>query len=387
MNDHQTTDSFHENLQAMGRAACPPPRLDPAVRARCLNALENGSSAAPALVRMKRPALFSALGLAASIAIVVGLILPGGNGRDVKAAVILAKLNEQISASRTIDVRLSRVAIDEVTVDGFVQLAANGVAGDLDVAVADSDGLIRADLAFGLGPGNAWVLVRQLQIPDPDVALILPLIFPPGSETLLLLPPDAIEAQFELDLEDAFEAFSSGEVAAAIEGIIASRADVGATVTTQADGTVLLMIPFSDSEVFETLGAIVKDSVGQATGTSREAQVEIEVGGQAGGRGHGVRIGHQVEVRREAPATQEADGDELLGSTLIVVYDPAAELVRSVHLENFGRDRGTISVTLGEGEVDPALFDPAAVTTPNTRTLDLTILEALLKQYQQQDGQ
>ena len=77
----------------------------------------------------------------------------------------------------------------------------------------------------------------------------------------------------------------------------------------------------------------------------------------------------------------ELDDDELglIGSTIELVYDPEVELISSFAITGFGAADGTLSVVFSDDDMDPALFDPDRVTTPNTRTLDLGTLESLFK--------
>jgi hypothetical protein len=76
------------------------------------------------------------------------------------------------------------------------------------------------------------------------------------------------------------------------------------------------------------------------------------------------------------------EDNELIGSTLNIVYDPDTELVRSFAITDFGETQGTISVAIRDGEIDPELLDSARVTTPSTRTLDLDGLQSFVKQFE-----
>ena len=56
------------------------------------------------------------------------------------------------------------------------------------------------------------------------------------------------------------------------------------------------------------------------------------------------------------------------------MYDPKAELVRSLVVDGIGDTDGRVSISLSEGTLDPNLLDSSRVTDDDTRILDLAAL-------------
>jgi len=309
---------------------------------------------------MKKPSVISGLGLAACLAFAGVLLFPSNGSPEVQAATIMRKLNEQIEQNPLIEVTLNSLNVDEAFINGRLQVSNQGVAGDIEVRVEEGgpDQVVEVDLALGISDSGGWILIRKLQIPDPDAQAILSMFLPPDGETLLLLPQNAVGSDFGLDIDDLDElsALGSDKVVDVLKRLIDAHADYGAEIEHQADGTILLTMPIDDAEALAALERLAEDSLTPegAAGTAPAVKADIELG----------------------------DEDELIGSTLSVVYDPQAEVVRSFGIHNFGGGEGSIEVTIGEGEIDPALFDSSRVTTPNTRTLDLSALESMFKNFQ-----
>lgn len=218
-------------------------------------------------------------------------------------------------------------------------------------------------------------MIRKLSIDDVQAQALINMFLPPGGEVLLLLPEDAIGSDFGIDLGKELNELSSENVSAVLQELIDSHADYGATIEHQSDGTILLTLPIDDAEALEALAGLVEgvhgsddteDQDGSTKGSPR-ARIHAEIKSDV----------HDAIRRHHA----DAHDDDLVGSTLIVVYDPSAELVRSFSIENLGDTDGRIRVTIGEGEIDPALFDSSRVTTPNTRTLDLGELKSMFEAF------
>ena len=311
---------------------------------------------------MKKPAVLSVLGLAAAIVMVVTLFLPGNGGATVQAATIIGKLNEQMEQNPLIEVTLDSLTIDEAYVNGRLQVAQQGIAGDLRAVVQDDGQEVEVDLALGLSKNGGWVLLRELRIPDPEAQAILAMFMPPDGELLLLLPADAVEGDLGLDLGEELSELRSGELAAVFEELIDTHAEYGVRVENQSDGTVMLSLPIEDEEALQALERLVIRSAevaAQSQADEGQGSVEIDV--------------DDIDL----------DGErDLLGSTLTVVYDPQQELVRSFGITDLGETAGSITVAIGQGELDPALLDSSRVTTANTRVFDLAALESIVKQFE-----
>jgi hypothetical protein len=281
----------------------------------------------------------------------------------VQAATILAKLNEQIEQPERIEVIMDSIVIEDVFIDGYLQVAEAGMVGDVHVVVTeDKDTPIEVDVALALSHESSWILLRKLEIGDPDVQPLLTLFFPPGSETLLMLPEDVEIDEFgnlnaELGVE--LQQIRSLGLIEAFQELIQSQPDVGATITEQSDGTLLLTLPIEDTEAINQL---ILMAAKFAENTDEIDLEELE-----------------AELDSEDPFEDEIG---LIGSTISIVYDPETEEVRSFTFSDFGQANGTLSIDIGGGEIDPALFDASRVTTPNTRTFDLGALQSVLEQFE-----
>ncbi|MHC4695578.1 MAG: hypothetical protein ACYTFA_02420 [Planctomycetota bacterium] len=310
---------------------------------------------------MKKPKVLSALGLAASVALVASLLSPWSAGPTVQAAVIMEKLSEQIEKNPLIDVTLDSISVDEAFVNGRLQVSKQGVAGDIEVAVREEgkDPEVEVNMSLGLSDGGGWVFIRELKVDDPQAQAVINMFLPAGDEVLIVLPEDAVGSDFGIDLGDELGELGSDKVVGVLQELIDSHADYGATIEHLSDGTILLTLPIDDAEALAALEGLAE----RAHGIDDE-QIKSEV--------HDAMREHH----------RDHDDEELIGSTLTVVYDPAAELVRSFGIENLGSTDGRINVTIGEGEIDPALFDSSRVTTPNTRTLDLNALKSMFEGFE-----
>jgi hypothetical protein len=350
---------FHENLKTIGSRADVPAGPSPDVRSRCVAALESAGQGShwSVLEMMKKPSVLSAFGMAAAIAIAFSLLFPAASGPQVQAATIIKKLNEQIEQSQLIEVTLDSLGVDNVFVNGQLQVSDQGVAGEIEAIVYDRSRKpeVEVDLNIGISSHGGWILIRKLTVPDPQAQAILGVLFPSGAETLLLLPEDAVKSGFGADIKGGLSELHSGELVVALKKMIESHDELGATVENQPDGTVLLTLPIHDAEALAALEQWA-NKVESSGGETREVEVE------------------------DKPVGVDED-DELIGSTLRVVYDPVAEIVRSFHIDDLGTPGSNISVTIGEGEIDPALLDHSNFTTPKTRTLDLGSLESMFEQF------
>lgn len=348
-----TTDrdqQFDDNLKALGARVEVPGRVSAAAKARCMETIGSGAGTVR-MAAFRRRAWWSSIGLAAAIAL-VALPFFGNHMPQVKAAVVLTKLTEQIEGSDLFEVTLDDITVEnEVWVNGILQLSDTGLAGDLAAKVNDAvDGKpIEVDISLGISSGSGWILIRSLKIPDPEVQPFIDLLFPAGTETLLLLPDEVIQDVIEDGLGGELgevRQMASGQVAGFIKQVIDSEEDIGVTIDEQGDGTLLLTLPIRDAEAFRTLVAFFARNMGEDPG-------EIDI--------------------------DDSDIEELLGATFSVVYDPESEAVRSFSVSNIAEVQGTISVALHGGEIDPGMLDIDRVKGPNTRVLDLSALESLLE--------
>ncbi len=355
---------FHDNLQAIGRQVPVPSGVSPDVRAECTAQLASSPDTAGAGVTefRRNRKLFPALGLAASLILTAGLLFTWNSAPTVQAAEILAALNEQLQDVRVVELTIDMVAIDEVSISGHIQISDVGVAGDINVTVTEDpdESPIRVDVSLGLSEGSGWVLVRELDIPDPQARAILSLLMPPGTETLLMLPEGLLGDSFQSDIDEALHELSSEKLNTVLASIIESASDVGAVVTPQRDGTVLLSVHFEDQEAIAAMGAGIFQVLGDAGLLDEDDLRKLE----------------DIDSI-ETALRDEEDLSKLVGGTISIVYDPDAGLVRSFSVEDIGEMQGSVTIAVRNGSIDPDLLDSSRVTTPSTRTLDLAALESM----------
>ncbi len=371
---HNPDQQFDENLSSLGALASAPDKLTDAARTRCAAAFHRPRAVAHSPTRrfVRRPAFLSAVGVAASIALVFGFLYhPAGNG-SVDAAVILAKLDDQIRQSPLIDIVIDSVSIEEAFVNGSLQVSKSGIAGDIQAKVTEDpdEPPMEIDTTFGLSPDSGWVFIRKLVVPDPQIASMLNFFLPPGSTTLVVLPTDEMDFR-TVDVDD----FHSETITQIITELIESASDVGATVVEQPDGNILLTLPIKDEATVKALSRLKSISgkntiqVGVGASAKQTPQLAIQI----------------VDGDDDDEATDEDDAsdlEELYGITLKVLYDPHEEVVRSLVVEDIGDANGRISITIGEGEIEPALLDSARVTDANTRVLDLGAIQNMFKSFE-----
>ena len=83
----------------------------------------------------------------------------------------------------------------------------------------------------------------------------------------------------------------------------------------------------------------------------------------------------------ETALRDEEDLSKLIGGTISIVYDPDAGLVRSFSVEDIGEMKGSVTIAVRGGGIDPDLLDSSRVTTASTRTLDLAALESMFGDF------
>lgn len=354
--------NFHDNLQTVGRQVSVPSGVSSHVRAECAAQLGSSPGTARVTEFTRNRKLFPAIGLAASLILTAGLLFMWSSGPTVQAAEILAALNEQLQDTRLIELTIDSLVVDEVSISGNIQISDDGVAGDINVTVSEGADKppIHIDASLGLSADGGWVLVRELDIPDPQVQAILAFVLPAGTETLIMLPKEILDRGFHHDIDEALQALSSESVTKVLEEIIASASDTGMTVTPQRDGTLLLTIHFDDQEAIAAMGGVIAQAL-------RDSGL---------GDFDDIKSDEDIEDIENALRDEE-DLQKLVGGTVNIVYDQDAGLVRSFSVEDIGEMKGSVTVAIRSGSIDPDLLDASRVTTASTRTLDLAALESL----------
>lgn len=384
-NGHQD-ERFHENLRVMGQRLDAPSAPSPELIARCRTILETQSTPhwRQRLFMFRKPLAWSACGLAAAIALAANIWISDSFGSRAQAAMILSKLNAQMAAEPLLDITIEGIDMEDAIINGHIQVAPHAVAGDMRISAGDPGERVELDLSMAVSSASAWVLIRKLDIPDPQARALLSLFLIPGQETLVLLPEELREEGFEADFAEALEEFRSGELvkmAKVFEELTASSADTGATVVDQPDGTLLLTLPLADEQVIASVAEILSQfdhlEVGAEVGDEAESDDEEDADASSAPAGARVKIVKSKTVTVKEAVSGDNDAAKLVGATISVVYDPALEQVRSVSLTNLGRTNGRVMVELRNGVIDPAWLAAERVVTPKTRTVDLQALAAL----------
>lgn len=363
MNNQMNSDEqFDNNLLRLGSQTETPAGLSLRARSRCEDSLGHAGQADTHVAhRLRRPALLSTLAIAAVLAMAVGIFSPFTNGTTVRAATILERLTEQIEEVTLIEVTLDSIVLDNVSLNGKLQVSDGAVAGDISVKVDEGDGQVEIDLSLGMSNDEGWILIRKLQVPDAQANMMIGLLFPPGTDTLLKIPSEMLDQHIGMDIGQELKSLASSDVITFIREMIENPDEIGAIVEEQSDGTILLSLPIESEEVFENIGRWAAES-GLIDVDEDELEEALE------------------EVGKEIQSGNDAAGG-LIGSTFSVVYDPITESVRSFAIEDIGASNGLISVRLTSGEVDPALLDASRVSTPSTRVLDLSAIEDIVKSF------
>jgi len=383
-NGHQD-ERFHKNLRVMGQRLDTPSAPSPELIARCRTILETTSTPhwRQRLFMFRKPLAWSACGLAAALVLAVTIWMPGAQGSRAQAAMILSKLNAQMAAEPLLDITIEAIDIEDATISGHIQVASHAVAGDMRISAGDPGERVELDLSMAVSSESAWVLIRKLDIPDPQARALLSLFLTPGQETLVLLPEELRENGFEADFAEALEKFRSGELvkmARVFEELTASSAQTGATVVNQPDGTLLLTLPLADEQVIASVAEILSQfdhlEVSAEVG-EEEADDDEDADAGSATAGARVKIVKSNTVTVKEAVSGDNDAAKLVGATISVVYDPTLEQVRSVSLTNLGRTNGRVTVELRTGVIDSAWLAAERVITPQTRTVDLQALAAL----------
>jgi hypothetical protein len=388
---------------------------------------------------MRKPSVLSASGLAASIAVIAILSFAGNGTPEVQAAVILERLNDQLGQDPRFEVTLESVSVEPVVVNGTLQVWHEKVAGNFKLGVqipgAPDGATAEAEGLLALTGKDGWMLLRKLSMSSPEGQVMLDGFLGPGKEVLVRLPDDPARSNQSANVFTVvLELLRRGMFTQVTQELIASHGDNGMTLEKQPDGTLLLSLPIENAKAVTAVEALVSEilpssttvfpdgsmgfmkrpgdvimTIGEtevvlAADATRETlaeELERLSGGRVkltkfnpsvdeDGRLKSVRMDISIDGVDFAPVIMKnlaamlgddnKQDHELIGSTLSVVYDPATKLARSFRFQNLGPTKGSINVTLRKGPLDPALLDPEPVTTPNTRIVDFTALEALIKQ-------
>ena len=115
----------------------------------------------------------------------------------------------------------------------------------------------------------------------------------------------------------------------------------------------------------EKLERMARETLG-----SREGQISID---------ESQCLGKVITV--DASANRYED-HMLIGSTMTALYDPAMERVISFGMHDLGSAGTSVTVTMRDGDIDPALLDPNGVISRETPTMDLATFEDLTKELE-----
>jgi hypothetical protein len=371
---------FHENLQALGSRIGAPAGASAAARSRSAAQLAGSAGSAPTKVFRfaGRPAFLSTVGVAAALALVFGFLYQPAGVPTVNAATVLTKLSEQIQESPLIEVEIESIVLEGASVDGNLQVSEVGIAGDIRVEVTEQPGTqpVEVDLSLGLSEEDCWVLIRKLKVPDPEAAAVLAFLMPEGTETLVKLPASEVDFDPDFGVAD----LKDEGISQIVQELIDSASELGATVTNQPDGTVLLTLTIEDASTIESLARL----------KSLSGADSIELGGSLHSEDNDESVepmkpedsGFNIVLDAEDGEAADSDLRGLYGITLQIVYDPQEELIRSFVVENVGEAGGRVSIHIGEGEFDPALLDANRVTSENTRVLDLGAMQKMFQAFE-----
>jgi len=351
-NESEMSDSaFHKLLEAQGAEWRSTVQMNPQLQQKCLVAMNAGRAQGARLRSWGRRTLVSTMGLAAAVAILLTLAFPLGGNTPVAAKTVLAKLAQQVQGDGVLSLTFNGVRVEEVSVNGHLQVANDSIAGDVQVTVQEDEGPIVVDAALAITPEEGWVLLRRLEIPEPQAQAMIQLFLNLNSPALILLPDGILEDFEDLTGDDVplaeIRKLATGEMAAVVREVVNSGADLGAVTTRQADGTTLVTLRVKN---VETLKKLI-EMAAAATGKTLDEEIEIS----------------------------EDDAKEIVGCTLAVTYDEQSQSVRSFSISDVAEMKGTITIALHEGPIEPALLDSARVTTPNTRIIDAGFLKGLIE--------
>lgn len=382
---HQADDRFDRNLRIVAANASVPMGPDADTLERCFCSLEHQTSTPNwrmTVQTYRKPILWSTMGMAAAFALFATALWPSANPK-VHAALVVEKLAKQAQQNPLMELTVENLVVDEVQCTAHLQLGKGGVAGDVNVRVENKDddmpGAIEFDASLGLAVDGGWILLRRLSIPDPKAQFFVNMLLPPGQETLLVLPKNSeIGDELGANIEEGLNELRSGELIQAFKEIIAAHADLGATLTNQPDGTILLSLPIEDEEALAAIVRVFHKMEGGAEDETHDEPVVVEK--KTNLKAH---KSHGVKAHAKAHAAHvDHDPNLLVGATVNALYDPATETVRMLEVLGLGSPNAVVRLALRDGDVDPSLLDSTRVAKPGVRILDFGAIEAIIKSFE-----
>jgi len=377
--NHDHDQQFHDNLLAAAGHMSVPTGPTPELREACTSLLRGTVVRAKetAWRRIRRVALVPSLAAAAVLALAVSVFFPPSGTKPVDAAMVLAKLDQQITQGNLLEIKFSRLEVkDEASIDGWLTLSESAVAGDLQVSAKDGDSgeSVELDFALGFSDSAQWLLLRRLSIPDSDAQAVINFFLPAGVETLITLPIDdkgggKLAEHYRGSGISDLAKLNMRSVVEAIQTLVRNRPELGATSAERSDGTIEIRVPLGNAEVMQGLLEAVKPALKEAAG-ALHATIELDADDEA-------------EV--EDGLSNAADDAGLSGSTLVLVYDPVSQRVQSLSLVDLGPAKGAFSLSLRDGQIDPALLDAQRVSKATTRKLDLQALKSVFEGFQKKN--
>ena len=357
-NDRQ----LHENLTVIGQSLSVPAAASSQLRDRWM-AILTGTPDISRWQRFRRHALMPGLAIAASLALIVGIFFSPGGSKSVDAAVVLSRLDRQISDDATLELKISNLGADDsATVDASILISDAGLLGEFKTI---GHGQEPFDVEFQLAISDAdfWVLVHKLEVADEKAQTMINAFIPQNAETLLLLPKELLEVG-DHELPDASAVTNLARanmrtVVEAIQEIVRSRPDIGGVVANRSDGSMELRLPLKDGDVLKRLVRALEPALEQAI---TSLKIEVDDGDVS-------EFENWLDGKDNAASDDQPDKD-LAASTLVLVYEPTSEHVRSLSLVDLGETNGSLSLIIHDGPIDPSRFDAASVTTPQTHRID-----------------
>ncbi len=369
-------DELDANLRAVGRRMRNAGGPSEELMLRCLGALQERPAKTwrNLFMEYRRSFIASTLGLAAAAVLAIGVVLPH-TGPKVHAELVVQSLARQSQQNPLIDIRIESLVLEELQLSGSFRVGRSGVAGNISLSIEEDELPLEIDAALGFGgTAGEWVLVRKLSLPDTQAQLFLGLLMPPGQETLVILPSESeVADEVRREIHEGLVELRSGELISVFKDIIQSQGDYGVTVKNQADGTVLLTLPLGDDDALEKIAAKLEGLGDFDLGLGKDEKKSVTK-----------RQDRLVEriAKGETAAKHEpkkAAESELADAVLNAVYDPATESVKMVQITGFGDAKGSITLRLLDGDIDPHLLDPKRMMKPGTRTIDLSAFESLIE--------
>ncbi len=379
---HEQSQHFDDNVRRVAGSHV----HDDGPGARVLEACEQmlaGDVSSQTLRRsfFRRPTILSFCGIAASIAVVVGLIVPWGGVSSVSAADILAQFDAKVAGARVVELVFDNIVWGGNAVEGSIYLSEDVVAGDFHVHApgGGDDGVFTIDASVAFQPSGGWVLVRELSIADPQMALMASMFVASKGKTLLMFPNTGADNGRFISTIDV----GGPEIIETIRQFVREQSDTGVTIEPQEDGTVLMTLAIESNDAVRSLGKAVNGALGGGVappmGVNVETRTTLTIGFSGGTDEEatlitGIEPGEYVVEESRLVSDEDSRGgdDFLVGSTLHILYDPDGSEVLLMELVDLGDEKGVLAMDFRDGEIDPDMLDVEKVKGPNTRVLDMS---------------